>query len=49
MVSVTTGVPLADTNGAGFANTGGALQTRDRSAQATDLTNFRSELTTMVS
>jgi hypothetical protein len=37
-------VLVGDTNGDGFVNTGDALQTRNRSGQATDVTNFRSDV-----
>ncbi len=35
---------IGDTNGDGFVNSGDALQTRNRSGQATDATNFRSDV-----
>ena len=38
------GVLLGDTNGDRFVNSGDALQTRNRSGQATDATNFRSDV-----
>ncbi len=38
------GFLVADTNGDGFVNAGDALQTRNRSGQATDATNFRSDV-----
>ena len=38
------GVLVGDTNGDGFVNAGDALQTRNRSGQATDATNFRSDV-----
>ncbi len=40
------GLLVGDTNGDGFVNTGDALQTRNRSGQATDATNFRSDVNT---
>jgi hypothetical protein len=43
-VSVQMGVLIGDTNGDGFVNAGDALQTRNRSGQATDATNFRSDV-----
>ncbi len=45
-VSVQMGVLVGDTNGDGFVNAGDALQTRNRSGQATDATNFRSDVNT---
>ena len=45
-VSVPMGVLIGDTNGDGFVNAGDALQTRNRSGQATDATNFRSDVNT---
>ena len=45
-VSVQMGVLVGDTNGDGFVNAGDAVQTRNRSGQATDATNFRSDLST---
>ena len=38
------GFLVADTNGDGFVNAGDALQTRNRSGQATDGANFRSDV-----
>ena len=38
------GVLVGDTNGDSFVNSGDALQTRNRSGQATDATNFRSDV-----
>ena len=38
------GVLVGDTNGDGFVNLGDALQTRNRSGQVTDATNFRSDV-----
>ena len=35
---------IGDVNGDGFVNSGDALQTRNRSGQATDATNFRSDV-----
>ncbi|MDQ6760390.1 MAG: CSLREA domain-containing protein [Acidobacteriota bacterium] len=43
-LSVAMGVLLGDTTGDGFVNGGDALQTRNRSGQATDATNFRSDV-----
>ena len=40
------GVLVGDTNGDRFVNAGDALQTRNRSGQATDATNFRSDVNT---
>ena len=40
------GVLLGDTNGDRFVNAGDALQTRNRSGQTTDATNFRSDVNT---
>lgn len=37
-------VLLGDSNGDGLVNAGDALQTRNRSGQATDTTNFRSDV-----
>ncbi len=42
--SVNMGVLLGDTNSDTFVNAGDALQTRDRSGQPTDATNFRSDV-----
>ena len=38
------GVLLGDTNGDSFVNSGDSLQTRNRSGQVTDATNFRSDV-----
>jgi hypothetical protein len=46
LISQTMGVLLGDTNGDGFVNAGDALQTRNRSGQATGATNFRSDVNT---
>ena len=43
-VSVQIGLLVGDTNGDRFVNTGDAIQTRNRSGQATDATNFRSDV-----
>ena len=43
-VTIPMGVLLADTNSDRVVNTGDALQTRNRSGQATDSTNFRSDV-----
>ena len=43
-VSVPMGVLVGDTNADRFVNAGDALQTRNRSGQATDATNFRSDV-----
>ncbi|MDQ6623693.1 MAG: dockerin type I domain-containing protein [Verrucomicrobiota bacterium] len=43
-VTVPMGVLLGDTNGDGVVNSGDALQTRNRSGQVTDATNFRSDV-----
>jgi hypothetical protein len=40
------GVLVGDTNGDHFVNAGDALQTRNRSGQATDAVNFRSDINT---
>jgi hypothetical protein len=40
------GVLVGDTNGDRFVNAGDALQTRNRAGQATDATNFRSDVNT---
>jgi hypothetical protein len=42
--SATMGVLVGDTNGDGLVNAGDALQTRNRSGQASDATNFRSDV-----
>ena len=39
-------VLVGDTNGDGFVNSGDALQTRNRSGQTTDATNFRFDVNT---
>jgi hypothetical protein len=38
------GLLIGDVNGDGSVNSGDALQTRNRSGQATDGTNFRSDV-----
>ena len=43
-VGVQLGVLIGDTNGDGFVNTGDSIQTRNRSGQAADATNFRSDV-----
>jgi hypothetical protein len=43
-VPVAMGVLLGDTNGDRFVNAGDALQTRNRSGQAADASNFRSDV-----
>ena len=43
-VGVPMGVLVGDTSGDGFVNTGDSTQTRNRSGQATDATNFRSDV-----
>ncbi len=43
-VSVNMGVLVGDTNGDGFVNAGDSGQTRNRSGQAADATNFRSDV-----
>ena len=43
-VVVPLNVLLGDTNGDSFVNTGDAVQTRSRSGQAANLTNFRSDV-----
>jgi|GEM_PF-952602 len=45
-VPVSMGVLNGDTNGDGIVNAGDALQTRNRSGQVTDATNFRSDVNT---
>jgi hypothetical protein len=45
-VTLQMGVLVGDTNGDTFVNAGDALQTRNRSGQATDATNFRSDVNT---
>jgi len=45
-VGVPMGVLVGDSNGDGFVNSGDALQTRNRSGQITDTTNFRSDVNT---
>ena len=42
--AVNLGALLGDTNGDSFVNAGDALQTRNRSGQVTDATNFRSDV-----
>ena len=42
-VAATMGVLLGDSNGDGTVNSGDAQQTRTRSGQAADVTNFRSD------
>jgi len=44
--AVTMGVLIGDGNGDGLVNSGDSLQTRNRSGQASDLTNFRSDVNT---
>jgi hypothetical protein len=43
-VAVPMGVLVGDTNGDGFVNAGDTIQTRNRSGQAADATNFRSDV-----
>ena len=43
-VGVQMGVLIGDTNGNGFVNAGDAQQTRNRSGQTTDATNFRDDV-----
>ena len=43
-VPISMGVLLGDTTGDGFVNAGDALQTRNRSGQASSATNFRSDV-----
>jgi len=45
-VGIQMGVLVGDTNADTFVNAGDALQTRNRSGQATDTTNFRSDVNT---
>lgn len=45
-LSVSMAVLLGDTNGDRFTNSGDALQTRNRSGQTIDGTNFRSDVNT---
>ncbi len=45
-VAVQMGVLIGDTNGDRFVNAGDATQTRSRSGQAADATNFRSDVNT---
>ena len=45
-VEIPIGILPGDTNGDSFVNAGDALQTRNRSGQAADLTNFRSDVNT---
>ena len=44
--ALSVGLLLGDTNGDRFVNAGDALQTRNRSGQATDVANFRSDVNT---
>lgn len=44
LVAVRMGLLVGDSNGDGFVNAGDAIQTRNRSGQATDSTNFRSDV-----
>ncbi len=44
--AISVGFLLGDTNGDRFVNTGDAQQTRNRSGQTTDATNFRSDVNT---
>ena len=41
------GLLVGDSTGNGFVNAGDALQTRNRSGQVTDATNFRSDVNTV--
>ena len=43
-VPASMGMLVGDSNGDGIVNAGDALQTRTRSGQATDATNFRSDV-----
>ena len=43
-VAVPMGLLIGDTNGGGTVNSGDTLQTRNRSGQPTDATNFRSDV-----
>jgi hypothetical protein len=43
-VAISMGLLRGDTNGDRFVNSGDALQTRSRSGQSTDTTNFRSDV-----
>ena len=43
-VTIPMSLLIGDTNGDGVVNSGDALQTRNRSGQATDATNFRSDV-----
>ncbi len=43
-ISIPIGFLIGDTNADGFVNSGDALQTRGRSGQTTDATNFRSDV-----
>ena len=43
-VAIPMGLLVGDSNGDGFVNAGDALQTRNRSGQATDPTNCRSDV-----
>ena len=45
-VAIPMGLLVGDSNGDGFVNAGDALQTRNRSGQATNATNFRSDVDT---
>ena len=45
-ITVSMGVLIGDTNGDRFVNSGDASQTRNRSGQAADATNFRSDYNT---
>ncbi len=45
-VGLQVGLLTGDTNGDGLVNSGDALQTRNRSGQNTDGTNFRSDVNT---
>ncbi len=45
-LNVQMGILIGDTNGDGFVNAGDSTQTRNRSGQTTDATNFRSDVTT---
>ena len=44
--AINVGFLLGDTNGDAFVNSGDSLQTRNRSGQVTDATNFRSDVNT---
>jgi hypothetical protein len=43
-VAVSMGVLVGDSNASGVVNSGDSLQTRGRSGQAADATNFRSDV-----